>query len=619
MTKNILLICLIIFNTIAISCKKKESEPTPAKFGNLAGVITNQYGQPIDGALVEINSNTTSSGVDGKYAFTNILVNDNYPVSVSKSGYLNQVKNSKITENATSNLDFVLTAGSPYLAISDSILNINASQGSINIKISSNAGWVIKSSSTWASVTKINGNGNDVVNISYSSYTGASNRADTIQFLSGTIKKTLVITQSAQIQLTGYEGVFGNGNLTISDSVYLHFNKAVKSITITSNYTNCQSNIAYKFVDNNTGVMFSYGCGSLGGSYPFTINVTDDAGNSISKNINVNFYKYKLNVQGFVTDYLLINNEKEVLISTISPNKLIRYSIKQDSIIQTYDMSQAFYPYKLSFNPYNSKIYIMGSVSANRNNGITSPDIYTLNLQTGQVIKELTIQPDPTDAPQYPVNIPFNIGFTNSGHGIILLRSNYSSALKWKLIDCTNGYTISAYPYPISNTDALDNVQMASGQTKLILTQTYTGSCDYGVFDGNTQTMSILRPSSVTRSVFITPNRKNDKVYFGQLYDQFVMDLQKNISKISYLDNRSNGSADFSYRSNEDNIVYFCDDSYFQILNYNNSGILMYCSVISGLRKFTSTVDGTMGLAYLNGTTSSFYVFNINALYRNAR
>lgn len=530
-----LLLFLAVLSISLVACKKDKI--AAEKSGSLKGVIKTPAGQPISGALIQIESFSATSATDGTYIFANLPAK-NYSVSVSKVSFLSNTQAINIIANTANTLDFVLTS-------------------------------------------------------------------------------TL-----APLQLTGYEGLLGNLDTGVPDSVYLHFNSPIQSITIKSNYGNCLSAISYKYTNNNYSVKFSYGCGSLGGNYPFTITATDQNGISFSKDINVSFYKSRLNVPGFISDYLLINNEKEVLIATFSPDKLIRYSIEKDSVLQTYDLSTYMSPIKMSYSPYDSKVYFMGTSpgATYRYSYMTLPDIYTLNLQTGQIIKAITIQPDPNEI--YPVNIPFNIAFTKNGHGELLLRSNVSSALRWRLIDATQNNLISTPAAAVGDGNYYDNLQLNYDQTKIISTQTYVGSCDYGVFDGNTQQLTGLIPGSVTRSVFITPNRKNGTIYFGQLYDQFIMDLQGNMSQVSGIDNRSNGSADFSYRPNEANVIYFCDDSYLQVLNYSNSTTIMNTGVVPGLRKFTSTVDGKSAIAYQLSNidvSSTLFIFDTNGFYRNRK
>ncbi|MFD0752228.1 carboxypeptidase regulatory-like domain-containing protein [Mucilaginibacter calamicampi] len=612
----------IVVLSLLIGCKKEQSAPVAQKTGNLTGVITNSYGQPIEGAQVSLDSYSTVSTYNGSYSFNDKPVKK-YSLTVSKSSYLTKIESIDIVENKTIEKKIVLEAGEPYLNISETTFKANPNGSGFYVQVLSNVDWMVQIGSKWISSEKTVGKGNERITISYATNDNSSNRTDTVYFISGNIKKSLVISQSVLLKLSSFEGIIGNGEMNILDSVHLSFNKPISTITIQSNFGLCVTDIKYTLANSNEDVYFSYGCAKLGDSFPFTITATDAEGGRLVSNVNVPFYKFKRTITGFITDYILVNQEKEMIIAAYNPSKLIRYSIEKDSVLQTYDLSNAISPVKLSYNPYDGKVYIMGSDPSidHRDITVNRSDIYTLNLTSGQVVKALTINPSVNDSQSLPYNIPYGIGFTRSGHGVLLIHSKYSSGITWRLIDCTNNYAVSEYPYPISDAEYLDGVYMNFDQTKLIFTQTYTGSCNYGIFDGGTQKMSIIRPSSVTRSVFITPSRKDDKIYFGQLYDQFIMDPKGNMSQISYIDNRVNASADFSYRAGENNFIYFCEENYLKILDYSRSKTIMWCDMTYGAKKFTSTVNGKLAIAYKQNQdlTSSFYVFDINSLYRHTK
>ena len=617
-------IILVIF-LMLISCGKEENkQPEPPKYGSMKGLIQNEFGQPINGALVKVGTLSTKSSPLGNYLFEKIEIND-YSVSVSKEYFLTDIKQIKVSENEKVNLDFVLITGDVFLDISDSIINLSVQGSSFYVEISSNAAWTVQHTSLWIDHPIENGKGNSSIVFSFPTNQEDTNRIDTIYFTSGSLKKKLVINQHAQMKIIKYEGLLGNREENIIDSIYVLFNKPIERVnSIISGWKMCDCELNYTLTDNNHGLKFSYSCARLGGSFPFSISVIDNDGYLYGENINVTFYKSKLDIEGFVTDFLLINNDKEVLISAFLPSKLIRYSIELDLVTQIIDLSQHISPMKLSYNPYNSKVYIMG---ANpdvdwRFANIDRPDIYTIDLQTNEIIKAITIKPDEKDHPQSPANIPRNIGFTKSGMGIVLLGANMSSALRWKLIDCKND---SIYSHPsINDIDIdFDNVHMNYDNTKLYLTRPY-GSCDYGIFDGFTKQISILYPGSATRGSRITPYRKGDKFYAQQLYDQFIIDLDGNMSQISYL-NSPGGRSDFSYRENDTNIIYYCEGqgvvgspSAFHVLDYNIGKTLMFCYLVEGIGNFTTTIDGNYGVAFKQNVdvSSSLFVFETEHFHR---
>lgn len=210
-----------------------------------------------------------------------------------------------------------------------------------------------------------------------------------------------------------------------------------------------------------------------------------------------------MDITGKITDLLLINDDKEVLISTYYPSKILRYSIESNSIIQIYDLSAAISPVKLSFNHYNSKVYIMGSDPNTTDISygyIEKSDVFTLNFHTGELKKAFTVQPDKYDHPQVPSIFPLDLAFTSSGIGILLLDNDDASGLRWKLIDCTKNdsiYNFPGYDGIINQFSWFENVYRNFDNSKLYLTRPWHGG-DYGIFDGLTQAISILRPNSGT-------------------------------------------------------------------------------------------------------------------------
>ena len=432
------------------------------------------------------------------------------------------------------------------------------------------------------------------------------------------------------LKMTKYEGILGNNDQGIQDSIHVLFNKPISVERIQSNWSSCEAAINFSPTDNNMGVQFSFSCAELGGRYPFSITVKDKEGDSLTENIEVSFYHTKLDLEGYTTDMLLINEDKELLISAFNPSRILRYSIESNSILQIYDMSTIMSPIKLSYNPYNDQVYVLGNTdpsAEDRYTGINRPDVYTLNYHTGKISLAFTAVPDEKDHPNAPANIPYNIGFTKTGLGVILLKSNGSSALRWKLIDSSKKDKIYAYPHfensTVTEHNYFVNMWTNFNQSKLLLTLE-DGSVNYGIFDGTTAEISMLHPGSGTRSYTITPHKKVDKFYVRQLYNQFIMDLKGNLSKISGLDSRHGGKADFSYRNNENNIIYICEEqsfvnepNSFQVLDYNTATTLKSCDVIDDLQEFSTTVNGKYGVAQKRNSdkSSSIYTFLTDTFY----
>jgi len=614
---------LAVLCFLNISCKRdKEIIEEPKTFGDLSGIIQNEFKQAIANATIKIGTLSVESDLNGSYSFSKLLTNE-YDVSVSKEFYLTKIQKISITTNNVSKLDFVLSAGKSYLSIPDSIFTVPVKSGTLEVAIQSNASWLIANTENWVKCPTSSGAGTAKLTLSYSENEGLFDRTDTIKISSGAIKRKIVIRQPSPLRLLEQKGIVENGDKGIADSVALLFNKPVTVKTISTESGNCTNEIKPQITQKGCRVTFSYACAKLGGDYPFFVSVVDANGNSLTQNIRVRFYKSKLNLPGIITDYLLINDETEALLSTTFPAKLIRYSIAQDKVLQTVDLSATIMPLSLCFNPYNSKVYIVGADPASVNYLTYQfvPDIYTFDLITGKMKKAVTVKTDQLDHPDYPTNLPYKLGFTKSGYGIVCLKAQASSTLRWKLIDSQHNDSIYNYQYDNESDSRFlfENAYLNFDQTKLYMLQAY-GSNDYGIFEGNTQRITIFRPPSVTRGVYITPYKKSDKFYAGQLYDQFVVDLKGNMSKLSYM-KMSGSSSDFSYRKNEDNIIYYCSYDYLQVLDYNTAKTLMWCDNLTEFMKFTSTVNGENAIVYTNNSdgTSSLIVFDTTSFYENIK
>lgn len=625
--KKLLFLYLISFLTVFMSCNEDEKEIS--RSGSLKVYVSNEFGQSIEEVTVVVGSHSRTT-VSGEVYFPNLPIGE-HELSLSKSSYVPISRPIEIREKKTTEIEIHLVAGQAFINISEPHINISHVNGSVTVDIQSNSSWGIDNNSSWLESSISKGEGNATVNISYLKNKGDTIRKDSIYFISDTVKRKLIIEQSFPLRIMKIEGILGNQELDIKDSVFILFNKPVDVESIQSNWEYCHSAINYSQENDQKGIKFTYACAELGGEYPFSIRIKQDGGVPIVENIEVPFYESKLDIEGFISDIILIEEDKEVLIATLTPSRIIRYSIERDTIIQTYDFSTTLAPLKIVYNAYSDLVYVMGDSDpyafSPTVSPCTSPKVYSLNYKTGNINLAFQAYGDEFDHPSHPVNVPYDIGFTHTGLGVVLLRSNGTSAIRWKIIDSSNNDSIYNYPdYNETNITRLtyfNSVHTNFDASKLYITQAY-GGVDYGIYDGQDGSMSIIQPSSTTRGDQITAHKKEEKLYVRQLYDQFVMDLEGNLSGISYLDSRHDGKADFSYRQNEDNIIYICEaqsftgyPNRFLMLDYNATSTLMSSSVIEGLQEFSSTIDGKYGVAYkLNSdVSSSFYKFKTDMFY----
>lgn len=61
------------------------------------------------------------------------------------------------------------------------------------------------------------------------------------------------------------------------------FNQPVKKAKIISHYNSCICDIHHTITNDSKGLRFSYGCGAMGGEYPFSISVESENGEQLNK------------------------------------------------------------------------------------------------------------------------------------------------------------------------------------------------------------------------------------------------------------------------------------------------------------------------------------------------
>ncbi len=72
--------------------------------------------------------------------------------------------------------------------------------------------------------------------------------------------------------------------------------------------------------------------------------------------------------------------------------------------------------------------------------------------------------------------------------------------------------------------------------------------------------------------------------------------------------------ASFSYRNNEQNIIYYCQRSYLWVIDYSTGQNLMLCNKSSDLKNLSTSVNGNYMIAaeFKSFTDSYFYVFDVD-------
>ena len=397
-----------------------------------------------------------------------------------------------------------------------------------------------------------------------------------------------------RLALIGSTYIPGNFEKSIKDSFLLQFNKSVQVRHIKFKKDYCLPDIRYDVVNNGTAVKFSnFLCGRLGGEYPFEFSVSDSAGAVLTDSIMFNCYTRKIIMTGNPVNYFITSDNNFCWVTTTSPNQVLSFSLTDTLYKKAYDLN--FVPRKAVYNSYNNKIYIFPVLDDYTHRG----NIYVMNPATGIIEKTIHLFPDQLNHPQHLDLFAFDIAFGANGYGIILVYDDVFSS-RWKIIDSQQNDTI--YIHPSFPANGNGNVRLSSfktsqpnfDKTKIFSLESY-GNCRLGVLDCISHTMTEMEHSlsSLFYSNFITTHKLKNDIFFGNVPEgQFIISNGNPVGAVTYFDGRGDAEADFSYRANESNYIYYLDDHLIGIVNYNNGDILMSINFSYDLHQISSTTNG---------------------------
>ncbi len=192
--------------------------------GDISGsVIDAETSDPVQGALIElrqedITADSTRTGNDGSYLLKNITPGD-YEIQVSKFAYGPSLKNIKVDEAKTEEVNFTLS-GVPIPGITASYLDFGLDLTSLTFVISNigkrKLSYVINTNKNWIAVSPFSGeiinNETDTIRVTID----RSNLTDTIIY-----KEKIEITSTGgPVPLQDTIGVYLNGVLDIRDLRY---------------------------------------------------------------------------------------------------------------------------------------------------------------------------------------------------------------------------------------------------------------------------------------------------------------------------------------------------------------------------------------------------------------
>jgi hypothetical protein len=594
-------------------CKKEKSNGQQIVPGYIAGTVKNTFNEPLSGAIVMLmsdNTLTVRTGESGYFLFEKLPWRT-YSLSVSLNGYISQSKNISIASADTSRVDFVMQLGTAVTQISDSLLIFPYTGGSKSILIKSNTSWTVTDTSGWITCNHSSGHGNGTLLFTCQKNTGAEFRSYTIKVNDGTREFQIVVHQGYQILLTGSTFTPGNGITSEKDSVTLTFNQPIRIVELTNLQQTCYQQIYPRYLGDSSSIRFNYQCGRLGGEYQIGYTVTDRYLNAQAGTATVRFYSYKLNLPGKIMCCYITDDNNTCWVGMVSPGRLLEVSMGSHTVIRT--ISVPYNPSKICMNPWDQKLYVIATDPMQNHYDSV---IHVINPVTGNSDRNIPFRRDQYDNPQSPTIFPYALQFTNSGYGAALLLSNGSTALRWKVIDCAHNDSISIHPTWFTNYDYHDfrNLFVSFDKEKIMMTSN-NYDCNIALLDGNSHNIDLLVPPVVSYGNFLRPNRLNGNIWLGQAYEQYILHPDHTASTLTHIDLENYPGADYSYKTNEPEVMYVCADNILNIIDYSSGNTIKTTDILYGLQGVTTTTNGEQIIMVRSASDNSDLLFFSSSIF----
>lgn len=555
--KQRLFFAFLVLGIITFSCQEEVERPiTEPDKGFLKGIITNEFGQPLSGASVEIDMGSskykTSTTAEGKYGVGGVLVGER-SVSVSLESFIGQTKKIQIEKNVESILDFELKTGSAFLIVSDSVFQVQFNHDELAINIKSNSTWVVESDSDWILVSSSNGSGNGDLILTVNPNEGKVNRESNVWVTAGELKWKIRISQIAKATIINSVPSIGYINLGQSDSIRIEFNNPVEIVSIDAKFQFCSPNFPYNFrySSDRKSVTFEYACGDPGQSYEFLLKFQDDHGNIFTEYFQTDFYDSQLVLEGLLHRSFFSRSENSIWILTYSKNFLYKIDLDDFSIEERFQLPEDI-PHGFAINEFTNEIYLYYL-------GKSVMDVFDKDRFTYK--RRIHFEGDPLDHPEHPVKYPYNLQFLSNGLGVLSLQSNSSSATRWKLLDSREGDKISTHP---QSGEFGDNAVPEIGfihhnydHTKLYFMQGNRYQ-SFAVFDQSTDGIKIVRSNFEFYPVKLVPNRINNQMIFLQNYTQSIINPIAGEESIQFgIQSINAKGTDFTYHPSKPMMTYY--------------------------------------------------------------
>ncbi|MDP4218435.1 MAG: hypothetical protein Q8927_19730 [Bacteroidota bacterium] len=381
----------------------------------------------------------------------------------------------------------------------------------------------------------------------------------------------------------------GNQVKNAQDTFDLLFNHPVTINSIQLQSNGCLPDFKFNTTNKGRTVQFyNFLCGGLGGDYTFLYTVTDSVNVRHSGSVSFHCYTRRINFSGSVISYFLSKDNNYCWVLTGSPAQLLCVGITDTGYRKSWPL--AFTPFKAVLNGDNNKLYILSGDYGLRDT------IFVMDPGSGAIVKKIAVPRSSDGMEEFPVGLAFGA----NGYGMLNIEDeNFNPS--WLVIDSRKNDTLYRHPSLVvgSVPYGLFSFKMCYPNfdgSKVMGLELY-GSCRLVVLDCNTHALSELAfpPSPQCNSNYFVLNKLIDQIFMGNIQpDGDVQFLVSNGSIVgsSDFDGYGGSEADFDYRSNGNDYVWYYDNQVFGLVNYAGGAVLSMYGFAPSIDDIAATTDG---------------------------
>ena len=419
---------LTLSGMCSLSCRKVE--PEPEKSYGLTVYVTDESAVPVQDALVTLDRIEKRTDAEGKCTFSDMKML-HITLKISADAYLPVTQSVTLTGEAGQTLRVSLTKEPPYLSVDLAEIVTQEMKSNKALRIQSNTGWRIESSSDVLTFSPQEGNGSQTVSVSWS-FPDKQEDEDValaeFTILSSVDPVTVPVRCLLPIRVLKTEGYAVNlaGDDPTSSIARVTFSRKVLPLEAWApGYTE----LGLRSVDDHTvDVVIPANFVSLGESYVIDrlkVESANDDGVTFDKTVVVDFFEDKVEIEGVMKQWALSKDETRLWVSAEFPNRIYELDARTFEVLKSFDLD--WEPGKLQLNPYNDRLYVIDN---------TNRVLKVLDPASGKTVKTIKLEPDERDDPDGPITIPCNILFADNGLGVLIATATYiCDAYRWFFID----------------------------------------------------------------------------------------------------------------------------------------------------------------------------------------